>query len=75
MLLWCCVNITLSCLCRLEEQGRLERALVCYQEALADDPAQEAAKTKLEKLRKVLEKKVSSYENGCCVPIESWLSF
>lgn len=46
----------------------MERALVCYQEALADDPSQEAAKTRLKILRKVVEKKVSSYENAVVFP-------
>jgi hypothetical protein len=46
--------------CRLEKQGRIERAIVCYQEAVADDSSQEAAKTKLELLKKILEKKVGN---------------
>ena len=46
--------------CRLERQGRLERAILCYQEAVTDDPSQEAAKTRLELLKMVLEKKVGN---------------
>ena len=52
-------HVTLRC--RLEKEGRLERAVVCYREAIADDPSQESAKGRLEVLKKVLEKKVSNY--------------
>lgn len=49
-----------GCACRLEKQGRFERAIVCYQEAVTDDPSQEVAKTRLELLKRVLQKKVGN---------------
>lgn len=36
----------------------MERAVVCYREALADDPSQAAAKARLDVLRTVLQRKV-----------------
>ena len=54
---------------RLEKDGKLERALVCYQEALADDPTRGGTREKLLALRKVLERKVSRYGKDCRVPV------
>ena len=52
---------------RLEKCGRWERAIVCYQEAIADDPSLEAIKTRVVSLRKVVERKVGNNWSGCCV--------
>ena len=43
---------------RLEKDGRLERAVQCYREALADDPSQQTARTRLELISAALEKQV-----------------
>ena len=43
---------------RLEEQGKLESALHCYKEALADNPKSEVAKSRLEFITTVLERQV-----------------
>ena len=43
---------------RLEKDGKLERAVQCYREALADDPSQQTARTRLELITAALEKQV-----------------
>ena len=43
---------------RLEKEGKLERAVECYREALADDPSQQTARTRLELIIAALEKQV-----------------
>lgn len=48
--------------------------MVCYREALADDPSQDTAKTRLEHLRKILERKVGAKLNAVFVPADSWLN-
>lgn len=48
--------------------------MVCYREALADDPSQEAAKARLEYLRMVLKRKVSACLNAVSVPSDFQLS-
>lgn len=46
------------CCCRLEKESRLEEAMQCYREALADDPSQQTARTRLELITNALEKQV-----------------
>lgn len=55
---------------RLEGEGSLEEAAVCYREALADDPDQTSAKTRLMVVSKQLERKVGLYWN-VVVPVRS----
>ena len=43
---------------RLEKEGKLQQAMRCYREALADDPKEETAKTRLGLLTAALEKQV-----------------
>lgn len=45
---------------RLEREGKLEAAAACYREALADDPEQEAARTRLNIIVTALEKQVQT---------------
>ena len=58
----------LTPLLRLEKEGQIKSALRCYQEALADDPESETAKTKVELLKAVLLKQV-------CLPVCSLSEF
>ena len=50
---------------RLEREGQIKPALRCYQEALADDPESDSAKTKVELLKAVLQKQVCFF---ICLP-------
>jgi hypothetical protein len=50
--------LLLVVIARLEKDGKLERALQCYREALADDPGQTTARTRLELISAALEKQV-----------------
>lgn len=46
---------------RLEEEGCLSEAALCYREALADDPDQTSAKARLDVVSKQLQRKVGLY--------------
>ena len=50
--------LLLVVIARLEKDGKLERAVQCYREALADDPSQLTARTRLELISAALEKQV-----------------
>ena len=43
---------------RLEREGKLEAAVKCYREALADEPNQETAKSRMKIITVALEKQV-----------------
>ena len=50
--------LLLVVIARLEKDGKLERAVQCYREALADDSGQLTARTRLELISAALEKQV-----------------
>ena len=55
--MWCLVAVAIA-YCRLEREGKLEAALKCYREALADNPHQETARERLKIITTALEKQV-----------------